>query len=461
MANIFSIAQSALVAAQAGINTTGQNIANAATPGYSRQSVQQVAILPDSIMGYANNGSGVQVASVQRAYNAFLADNKISAQATSSQLQTQYDQIQQINNMLSDPDAGLSPAMQEFFNGLHNLSLAPGDEPAREALLTTADALTSRFNDLQDRLKNFGKGINDQITTSVDDINNIAEQISVLNSVIGQAQTAANGKPVNDLLDARDKLVDDLSKQVKANVVRQDDRYDVYIANGQPLVVNGAIYKLYSVQSASNASQLDVAYGSNDAQATITPNNLGGGALRGLLDFRSGDLAKAQSSLTDIMKAFAENMNDQNAQGFTADGNPGGDFFAISADGSSISLNLTNNSQIAAASSNNPVRSGDNGNILKMIDLQTKPVMNAGTISFQTAYAKMVNQIGSKTRELELSSTSADNITKQADAAIQNVSGVNLDEEAANLLRYQQAYQAAGKVIQTSQKLFDSLLAVN
>jgi flagellar hook-associated protein 1 FlgK len=125
-------------------------------------------------------------------------------------------------------------------------------------------------------------------------------------------------------------------------------------------------------------------------------------------------------------------------------------------------LNIGNTNDIAAAGSSTS-GVGDNSNIQKMIALQTAATLkgNGGAMNYQSAYATIVNQIGSKTRELEITSTSANSILSQADKAIQDMSGVNLDEEAASLLRYQQAYQAAGKVIQISQQMFDSLLQIS
>jgi flagellar hook-associated protein 1 FlgK len=124
-----------------------------------------------------------------------------------------------------------------------------------------------------------------------------------------------------------------------------------------------------------------------------------------------------------------------------------------------MTLAISNTNDIAAASQKNAA--GDNSNVLKMIALQTSKTLNAGQDSYQSAYAQLVNQVGSKTHELDVTSASAGTIQAQALTALQNVSGVNLDEEGANLIRYQQAYQAAGKVLQIAKQMFDSLLAIN
>ena len=183
MANIFTIGQSALAAAQAGLSTAGQNIANAATPGYSRQSVVQTASTPQPL-GFGYIGQGTQVTGIQRIYNDYLGAQVVSAQSGKSQLEVQYTQIQQIDNMLADPAAGLSGAMQDFFNGLQDVSTFPADAPARQAALSSAQALTSRFQDMQGRLDAIGQGVNLQIKDGVQTINQLAQQLVSLNQAM-------------------------------------------------------------------------------------------------------------------------------------------------------------------------------------------------------------------------------------------------------------------------------------
>ena len=550
MANILTIGQSALVAAQAGISTAGQNIANAATPGYTRQSVVQTAVTSEPLQfGYL--GQGVQVTNVQRIYSDYLGAQKVSAQSASSELQIQSDQIQQLNNMLADSTAGLSPVMQNFFSGLQDVSIAPGDVPSREAFLGDAAALTSRFHDLQGRLDDVNKGVNLQITSSVQNINDIADQISSLNQSIQRVYGMGNGNTANDLLDKRDNAIAELSKQIKVNVTQENGQYNVYIGNGQPLVIGTALHHLQTVPSTTNPSKLEVAYDMTGQNFVLSSDNFAGGSLGGLLAFRSKILEPTENALGRIALGFASSINQINRSGFTANGASGGDIFKLptmpvspsinntgtatlqaslsdssklttsdyrlqktgdnyvliraadnkvlkastnfdeikstavnegfsitssgtmnkgdeflirpTADVASLmSLNIGNTNDIAAAGSAS-AGIGDNSNIQKMLALQTSPALqgNGGAMTYQSAYATIVNQIGSKTRELEITSTSASSILSQADKAIQDMSGVNLDEEAASLLRYQQAYQAAGKVIQISKQMFDSLLQIS
>ncbi len=545
MANIFTIGQSALAAAQAGISTAGQNIANVSTLGYSRQSVVQTATTPQPL-GFGYLGQGTQVTAIRRIYSDYLGGQVVSAQSSSSQLDAQYSLIQQIDNMLADPSAGLSPAMQDFFNSLQDVSTYPADAPARQAALASAQAMASRFRDLHGRLEDIRQGMNLQITDSVKSINSAAQQLVALNRAIDSAQSVSNGAPANDLLDQRDQLVSDLSKQIKVTVTQQRGQYIVSIGNGQPLVTGASFHTLKTVASRTDPSRLEVAYDIPGQQSILTSDSLAGGALGGLLEFRSQTLEPAQNALGRVALGLASAINDQQQSGYTRSNVAGGNFFnlpamrtvassanqgqasisaaltdaakltssdyrlqfvdgqfsltrlsdntvlktstdlnttlsASSSEGFSIALSgspvngdeflirptagvagslsvaITNTNDIAAASSRNSA--GDNSNILKMIALQTGKTLNGGNDSYQSAYAQLVNQVGSKTAELAATSTSAATIRNQAQAASQNVSGVNLDEEAANLIKYQQAYQAAGKVLQLAKQMFDSLIA--
>ena len=545
MANIFTIGQSALAAAQAGISTAGQNIANVSTLGYSRQSVVQTATTPQPL-GFGYLGQGTQVTAIRRIYSDYLGGQVVSAQSSSSQLDAQYSLIQQIDNMLADPSAGLSPAMQDFFNSLQDVSTYPADAPARQAALSSAQAMASRFRDLHSRLEDVRQGMNLQITDSVKSINSVAQQLVALNRAIDSAQSVSNGAPANDLLDQRDQLVSDLSKQIKVTVTQQRGQYSVSIGNGQPLVTGASFHTLKTVASRTDPSRLEVAYDIPGQQSILTSDSLAGGALGGLLEFRSQTLEPAQNALGRVALGLASAINDQQQSGYTRSNVAGGNFFnlpamrtvassanqgqasisaaltdaakltssdyrlqfvdgqfsltrlsdhtvlktstdlnttlsASSSEGFSIALSgspvngdeflirptagvagslsvaITNTNDIAAASSRNSA--GDNSNILKMIALQTGKTLNGGNDSYQSAYAQLVNQVGSKTAELAATSTSAATIRNQAQAASQNVSGVNLDEEAANLIKYQQAYQAAGKVLQLAKQMFDSLIA--
>lgn len=539
MANTISIGLSALVAAQVGINTTGKNIANASTPGYSREAVIQNATI---------GSNGTNVSDIQRIYDEFLATQKFSAQSASSQLQAQSDQLQTINNMLSDPSVGTAADMQSFFSSLHDISVTPSDTTSRQAFLSSSEALVSSFNDNQAVFDGISQDVNTKISNSIDNINNIATQIASLNSSIFSAQQGANGTTPNELLDSRDQLLTDLSKEIQVKIVTNGDIFNVFIGNGQPLVIGTSSNKLDVIPSKTNPANLEVAYNFNGTKTPISQNNLSGGSLSGLITFRNNTLPSVQNAIGRIALGIASNINIHNNAGYTLDGIRGGNIFTVPpitvaantdntgsatigvsygdiskittsdynlqkvADGNytlirisddtllrsgnaeqistaatseglslsfpaddstikvgdqftirptanvagGLSVATSDTNAIAAASRTGLV--GDNSNVLKMIALQSNKTLNNGTLSFQSAYGNMVGVIGAKTQAISSASTSANAALTKATTTLDNLAGVNLDEEAGNLIKYQQAYQAAAKLIEISKLLFDTII---
>lgn len=540
--SILGIGQSALTAAQVGLSTVAHNIANAATPGYTRQVVVQGAALAQDF-GFGFLGQGAEVSTVKRVYNEFLSTQVRSAQTAKSGMDIYYGQIRQIDNMLADPTSGLSPALQNFFSGLQEVASNPSLIPARQAALSSAEALVSRFQGMATRLTEIADGVNSQIVSSVSDINTYAVQIAQLNDSIGRAQRAT-GQPPNDLLDKRDQLILDLGKEIKATVVKQGDGdYNVFIGNGQPLVVGNKTFTVFNVASPTNPERIEVAYkSSNGSIAVVGEAGLVGGRLGGLVEFRSKTLEPAQNALGRMAIGLGSTFNAQHQAGFDLSGVAGASFFnvptpfvgpssnntgtgAISAsisnvgalttsdyqvsydganytiarlsDGTSsvfaslpqtvdgidialasgtplagdmflvrptikgasgLTLALTDPATIAAAAQTGAP--GDNRNALLLAGLQTTKTLGNGTATYQGAFSQLVSQVGNKTRELELTSSASSSLLTELTSSMQSESGVNLDEEATNLLRYQQAYQAAAKSMQIAGELFDMLLTI-
>jgi flagellar hook-associated protein 1 FlgK len=327
--NILGVGQSALAAAQAGLVTTGHNIANASTPGYNRQVVvQESAGSQDTGFGFV--GKGTQVSEVKRIYNEFLS-NQVNASYTSqNEVQTYYTQISRINNQFADQDSGLSPVIQDFFKGLQDLANIPGgtsSAAARQGVLSTAETLTARFQSLNGQLQQMREDVGGQINASIDTINNYADQIAKLNDVIEKAQGNAGGRPSNDLLDQRDLAISELSKEIKTTVVKQGANYSVFIGNGQPLVVGARTFDLVPTVSRNDPSRAEVGYVSNGQTVELAESSLTGGKLGGLMNFRTKTLDTAQNSLGRIATGMALAFNAQHQLGQDQNGAIGGKFF--------------------------------------------------------------------------------------------------------------------------------------
>jgi flagellar hook-associated protein 1 FlgK len=329
VSSILNIGKSALAAAQTGLTTTGHNIANAATPGYSRQSMQQTTAGAQNF-GFGFVGQGTRIDTVRRIYSDFLGDQVNASQSTKTSLDSYFTQISQIDNVMADPTAGLSPSLQGFFNGIQDLTASPNSAAARQATLSSAQALVARFQSLDQQLQENRDGINSQIASSVASINSYAERIASLNETITKA--SSSGQTPNDLLDQRDQLVAELSKETKATVVRQDGNiYNVFIGNGQALVVGATRYNLKATPAASDLTRTIVAYENGSKLMPLADSALAGGKLGGLLEFRAQTLDPAQNALGRTAIALASTFNAQHRLGQDLNGNLGGEFFSFAA----------------------------------------------------------------------------------------------------------------------------------
>ncbi|GGP18270.1 flagellar hook-associated protein FlgK [Silvimonas iriomotensis] len=352
--SVFSIGVSGLNAANLGLVTTGHNIANASTPGYSRQSIVQSAVYPQQT-GSGFVGMGVQVDTIKRAYDQFLTKNLQSATSQNSYLTSYLSQLQDIDNIVADPTAGVSPALQDFFTSVQGVSSNPSDSPSRTAMLTSAQTLVSRFQTFNTELQQEASTTNGQITDTVSNINAITSQIANLNtqiSVLGNS-----GQPPNDLMDQRDELVQNLNQYVKATTVTNSDgTMNVFIGNGQNVVVNGTAFQLAAVQSPSNPQNISVAYKLNNTTVYLPDNSLAGGSLQGLLDFRNNSLTLAQNTLNLTAIGLAQTFNAQQKAGQDLNGNIGQNIFSYQA-ASSFTANVNGvnvNVSLPTASSPTP-----------------------------------------------------------------------------------------------------------
>jgi flagellar hook-associated protein 1 FlgK len=317
---------SGLLAFQRALSVTGHNVSNANTDGYSRQRVDLVT-RPPSPAGDGFIGNGVAVSTVQRVLDGFINGQLNSATASNGQVQQFYQLASQVDNLLSDPQAGLTPTLQNFFNAVQGVANDPTSIPARQVLLSGAQSLADRFHYLDQRLDSLRSGLNSQITNSVNEINNLAGDIAAVNRDIVLAQGAAGGQPANDLLDKRDALVKQLSAQVGVTTVPQDDgSLNVFIGTGQTLVAGISAVPLSVVNNPYDPTRKEVAQTSG-ATSVVVSDLLSGGALGGTLQFRNQVLDAAQNALGRTAIGLAATFNAQHRLGQDLNGNLGGDFF--------------------------------------------------------------------------------------------------------------------------------------
>ncbi len=327
MADLLSTSLSALTAFQRAIDLTGHNIANANTPGYSRQVAEFSARVGQ---GQANSfiGSGVQVSDIRRMYDETLGQQVQTARTG----QARFDVLSQLANrldvLLADPTTGLNASLQSFFNSVQDVSNDPSSVPARQALLGEANGLAQRFNAMDSRLKETQAELNQRVTQSVDDINRLAAEIAGVNDQIALAQGRSGGAP-NDLLDERDGLIQELSAQIDVSTTVQDDgTTSVFIGTGQTLVIGTQVQTLAVQPSEFDPTRLEVVY-QNLSGTTALDTNLTGGQLGGLLEFRTRMLDPARQALGETAIALGQQFNQQHQGGLDLRGALGGAFFDV------------------------------------------------------------------------------------------------------------------------------------
>ncbi|WP_293933789.1 flagellar hook-associated protein FlgK [Iodobacter sp.] len=324
-ASVFGIGLSGLNAASLGLSTTGHNIANANTLGYSRQNVKQSAPYPQ-YTGNGFTGLGVRVDTVQRSYDEFLTKQVQTATSQDSYYGTYLAEIKQVDNLVADPAAGVSPVLQSFFSAVQGMATNPASLPARQSLMSNAQGLVNRFQVFDQRLSEMRAGVNGNLVSAADHVTALSKQIAQINGQI--AVSSSGGQLPNDLLDQRDQMVLDLNTLVKATSIKQSDgSINVFIGNGQNLVVGGTAYAIAAKPSISDPQRLSIVYTQGAIDAEIPETMLTGGQLGGLLEYRSKVLDSAQNSIERMAVVLGQTFNAQMRQGQDLYGNMGTNFF--------------------------------------------------------------------------------------------------------------------------------------
>ncbi|SPA52190.1 flagellar hook-associated protein FlgK [Cupriavidus taiwanensis] len=328
--SLFSIGLSGLNTAQNALTTTGHNFANSATEGYSRQNTI-VASAGGQYTSQGFYGFGSNTTTVIRVYDEFLTGQLRGATSASASLAAYSNQISQIDNLLADQKGGLAPLMQKFFAAVQAVADTPADPAARQGMLSAGQALVGQVRSASNYFKQLQAGVNEQVGTAVTQVNAYTRQIANLNQEITRLKAASGGQPPNDLLDQRDHAVAELTKLVGAKVVVQDSgTYNVFVGNGQPLVMGNDAYELKAVASAADPNRTVVAYTlPTGAVIESEPGALTGGSLGGLLQFRTETLDPAQSAIGRLSLAIGASFNAQHQLGIDLNGAPGTDMFKL------------------------------------------------------------------------------------------------------------------------------------
>lgn len=330
MTDFLSTALTGLFATQRALATASHNITNVNTPGFSRQRVELGALPPD-LFGGNFIGNGVEVSSVRRLYDAFLTD-QMRVNTSEHQRLEQFSQMAGlIDDVLADPQGGVSPALKDFFAAVQDLSNDSAGVPERIALLSAAKNLAARFSGIAQRLNDQEAEINDTVRSSVQEINDLATGLTEINRDILSARVPGSRKVAPDLLDKRDEILRQLSELVEVNVTFEaNGMANVFMGKGQALVNGVNRFQLTTVAQSEDPSQLNIAYLDVFGNTQDITAQIRGGELGGALDFRHKLLDEVRNGLGRLATTIASSFNAQHRQGMDLNGDLGGDFFRVS-----------------------------------------------------------------------------------------------------------------------------------
>lgn len=450
---LINIAYTGAQAAQAKLNTTAMNTANAYTPGYSRQRVEVSAL-----GGYGMSaGSGVEVTGIRRISDQYLTNQVWRANSETGYFTMGQQYIGALEQIIGTESTGLGYGLDKFFASLNSATTTPENRALREQVINEANAMATRFNSINNFINTQKDNITTQRNSTLESINSLTSNIAEFNRHISELE--AKGHNVNTLRDERDELVNELSGLVDVRVNETSDgSYTVSLVDGQPLV------------SGRNSSTLKMGTDSNGAPAmelTFSGTTFGvdmstGGQLGALHDYEVGTLGEMQATVTSMAKLIADTFNDQLAQGFDLNGNPGKPLFVFDPNNPRGMLQVNDISAEELAFSDTAGEDGNGKNLQALIGIknQTMAIDGLGNMSLNDASAAIVSRVGIASRQNQVELRAASAVQFEAISQRDSVSGVSMDEEAVNLLTYTKAYQSNLKVMATGDQIFSDLLAL-
>ena len=445
-----------LVAQQQALNLTGHNITNANTPGYTRETAVMQTTLPVQVMPHMQLGTGVDVSTIQRVRDSFV-DVQLRAQTMlQGAAQTKQDGLSQVESVLNEPsDNGLSSLLGRYWAAWQNVANSPEDVATRQALVEAASSLANGFNTISSQLATIRSQTAQQAQLTVGEINGDASDLQSLNVAIFDA--TAGGNTPNDLLDKRDQVLDKLSQLGNVSITNNTDGTVKVVFDGVTLVDGQT---KYTVSESSGTI-------SNDA---ATPETAAVGATNGklgaLIAVRDTTIPAYGSALDTIAKTLITQTNALQAGGVDAngvtqtggvglDGSTGKPFFS-GTNAATIAVVVTPQ-QIAAASAAN--RPGDNTNALRIAALSTDTTLAPlSGASIDGAYSQLVTTIGSDSADAGRALSNANVLVSSLTSRRDSLSGVSLDEEMTNLIRFQQGYAAAARALTTVDDAIELLI---
>ena len=388
MSGLLSVGTRALQSNQVALQTTGHNIANVNTAGYSRQTAVMQTV-EGQFTGGGYIGKGVEILTIQRNFSAFLTRQSALAGATAAADSTRADKLRQLEGIFEGGPAGLGAAVNNMLNAFSDVASAPTDLTARTVVLTRIDETAARMRAASQQLDDLQQGVTQELSQKISAINSLAQSIADVNDKIGRAQ--GSGQPPNDLLDQRDQFVRELNQYIQTTSIAADDgTVGIFIGSSQALVLGTTVAPLSLVDDEFGQTNAKLAINRNGVFTTFDENMLGGGEVSGLLRFQNTDLVEGRNLLGRLTLAVTTSMNDQHKLGLDLDGNVGGNLFSPAVfDASNIS----------------------------------QPVGQTSAASLSLAISD-VGQFAASDYELSFTSATAGSITRRSDGVVTSFSAI-------------------------------------
>ncbi len=448
---------------QVATEVASENIANVNTPGYSRQRVVLATAPPTTHNGFPL-GSGVQIQTVERYYDSLLQKQLVNAGTTSGYDEKKAEVLQQIEPIFNElAQDGLGASISDFFNSWQDLSLNPTGGAERQSVLSNAQIMTDQFHYIYRTLNDAAIAQNDAVEPMADDINNILSNIAQLNGQIEVTEMISGN--ANEMRDERDYLVRQLAENMAVSFTENaDGTTDISYTDGTgtySLVDGSAAATLSVINSGTLATDgttprkvVQVTPAGGGATTTIAPTT---GTLGSVMVMRDTTIPGYLTQVNGIASSIVTEVNAIHSTGFTLVPSTGVNFFTnTGTTARTITVAISDTNLIAA--SQDATSPGDNSNALELAALLNEKTMSGGTSTYNNYYDGLVAQVG-------LDVQSAQKVVKQDEAFMKQLttlrdsnSGVSLDEELTDLIKFQRSYQASAKLITTAGEMLDTLI---
>jgi len=452
LVGILDIGKRALMTYRLAMNITGHNVANANTPGFSRQRPILTTTLPIDFRP-GQLGTGVKVDQIERMRDQFL-DIQVRGETSSvGQWEERQKFLGEVETIFNEPsDSSLNNALSDFWNSWQDLANDPENMATRVSVREKAQLLSNTFHRVRSKLRRVQEDINQSIAGKVEDINSLAGRIAKLNGKIVRIEIS--GENANDLRDQRDLLIDQLSKLADISTVELDDGSVTISIAGNSLVERVNTVDLgTSVRSSTYGAVLDVSYGQGGQVLTFTD-----GELKGLMDLRDEVVPQYIGDLDSLASTLITRVNALHSAGYGLDGTTTGlDFFSGS-DASDIGIDQNIQGDVSLIAASTDGSPGNGGNALAISELANQLTMNGNSASFGDFYQAMMGNLGILSQEASQNYTNTTLLQTQLENHRQSVAGVSLDEEMTNMINYQHSFEAAARIINTVDEMMNTII---